>query len=119
MKKFLLSLLLVCFSLLGCMSVTRYTNKIYAPTNADEIEIYSTTLPKRPYIEIAEIILHKKSVDKLKKEGVKLGSDAIIILGSASKSSLGSVGENFLYVNNVNSGRKAVAIKYTNQDKTE
>ncbi|MDR0398641.1 hypothetical protein [Candidatus Endomicrobiellum devescovinae] len=116
MKKIILVLLLVCFSFLGCVSVSRYTNKIYAPTDANDIEVYSTTLPKRPYIEIAEIILEdSKSVHKLKKEGAKLGADAIIILGSASISTRAS------WVSYVSeeSGRKAIAIKYTNQDETE
>jgi hypothetical protein len=82
--------------------------------------MYSTTLPKRPYIEIAEIILEdSKSVHKLKKEGAKLGADAIIILGSASISNVCSMYGGWGISAGAESGRKAIAIKYMNQDKTE
>lgn len=82
--------------------------------------MYCTTLPKKPYIEIAEIILEESdSVYELKKAAAKLGADAIIIVGPASiHTSSGWVAFGGPS-SSQESGRKAIAIKYTDQDKTE
>jgi hypothetical protein len=120
MKNIILFLLLVCFSFSGCISVNRYTNKIYPPKDEDEIEVYSISLPTRPYVEIAEIVLEEsESVYKLKKEAAKLGTDAIVIIGSAYMNNVCSAWTNWAISTSERSGRKAIAIKYTNQDKTE
>jgi hypothetical protein len=115
-----LILLFIPFIIMGCITIYRYDNIRYTPTNENEIEVYSTTLPQKSYIEIAEIVLEdSKSVHKLKKEAAKLGADAIIIIGSASISSYVGVWSGWGSSESVESGRKAIAIKYTNQGKTE
>jgi hypothetical protein len=103
----------------GCLEVNRYTAKIYPPTDEDEIEVYSISSPTRPYVEIAEILGSSKNVYKLKREAYKLGADAIIIVGSNSIKTSFFLAS--LVPNSVTreKGRKAIAIKYTNQDKVE
>jgi hypothetical protein len=80
---FVLMPLLSIFIFSGCVSINKYTNKTFSPTDS-EIEIYSNTkLPTRPYIEIGEIIRGSKNLYKLKKEATELGADAVIIVGPA------------------------------------
>jgi hypothetical protein len=124
--------LLVCFCFSGCLEINRYTSKVYPIRDENEIEVYSFSLPKKEYIEIAEILSSSASVYKLKKEASKLGADAIIIVGPASidehssGSIIGSIPivggmlsgfSNFITTRSSvtkENGRKAVAIKYVN-----
>ncbi|MDR1434747.1 hypothetical protein [Candidatus Endomicrobiellum devescovinae] len=117
MKKMILLLLLSCFCFAGCISTYKYTSKLFPPRDENEIEVYSITLPARPYIEIAEIVGSSKDVLKLKREAFKLGADAIIIVGSeGTKTSVGVCSSSFLTKVTKAGGRKAIAIKYTNQE---
>jgi hypothetical protein len=96
---------------------------MFPPTDSDEIEVYSTSFPKKPYIEIAEILINSKNVYKLKREAAKLGADAVLIVGSKTiiGSTFGSVVGLFSSAfgsassSTTESGRKAIAIKYTGQ----
>jgi hypothetical protein len=117
--------LLICISCFGCVSVHRYINTDYEPTYLNEIEIFSTVAPKRPYIEIAQIILksriNEKTINRLKEEAAQLGADAIILLGPAkmggfngglTKIISGAIGWTFGAYLNEEIGWKTVAIKY-------
>jgi hypothetical protein len=76
-------LLCIClFFVAGCVTVSKYTTLKYTPTDANKIEVYSTSIPKKEYIELAEISC-LSDVMKLKEEAAKLGADAIIITGTA------------------------------------
>jgi uncharacterized protein YbjQ (UPF0145 family) len=62
--------------------IHRYTNKKYELTDPEKIEVYSLPIAnlKKPYVEIADIILKTNDVYELKKEAAKLGADAIFIV---------------------------------------
>ncbi|GHT53784.1 hypothetical protein AGMMS50233_00440 [Endomicrobiia bacterium] len=61
------------------MSVNKYVDTQICPTNADKIEVYSTQLPKKEYIELAEIESQKEDAITLKEEAAELGANAIIM----------------------------------------
>ncbi|MCA6073182.1 MAG: hypothetical protein LE178_06640, partial [Endomicrobium sp.] len=61
----------------------KYADGQYAPTDVNKIEVYSTSVPERKYIELAEIRLSSgRNIEKVKVEASKLGADAIIISGA-------------------------------------
>ena len=70
----------------GCATVIgtyKYTDDQYAPADVNKIEVYSTSVPERKYIELAEIRLSSgRNIEKVKVEASKLGADAIIISGA-------------------------------------
>ncbi|GHT36616.1 hypothetical protein AGMMS49593_01960 [Endomicrobiia bacterium] len=81
---------LFCLSLFfvaGCTAATirsvKYTSAKYPPpTDASKIEVYSTTTPKKEYIELAEITLSSgRELEGIKVEAARLGADAIILTG--------------------------------------
>jgi hypothetical protein len=73
------------FFVAGCATVIKYTDTQYPPTDARKIEVFSSAVPKREYIELGEIILSSgKNLEKMKAEAAKLGADAIILTGAAS-----------------------------------
>ncbi|GHT59860.1 hypothetical protein AGMMS50222_05430 [Endomicrobiia bacterium] len=105
MKKIVSFLVLsLSFSIASCVSVNKYVTTRYAPTNADKIEVYSTQLPKKEYIELAEIKSQEEDIMTLKEEAAKLGADAIIMTGA------NSVNANTIHTPEA----KCVAIKFKN-----
>ncbi|MCA6069990.1 MAG: hypothetical protein LE180_02565 [Endomicrobium sp.] len=85
MKKIVSFFVLFCL-LSGCATVIgtyKYADGQYAPTDVNKIEVYSTSVPERKYIELAEIRLSSgRNIEKVKEEASKLGADAIIISGA-------------------------------------
>ncbi|GHT36619.1 hypothetical protein AGMMS49593_01970 [Endomicrobiia bacterium] len=97
MKKIVSFLFCLCpFFIAGCATTSSvmYTNVKYPPTDASKIEVYSTTTPKKEYIELAEIPLSshqfffvrekyfqptQQLLEKVKEEAARLGADAIIM----------------------------------------
>ncbi|GHT44610.1 hypothetical protein AGMMS49936_00240 [Endomicrobiia bacterium] len=75
------------FFVAGCTAATirsvKYTSAKYPPpTDASKIEVYSTTTPKKEYIELAEIALSSgRELEGIKVEAARLGADAIILTG--------------------------------------
>jgi hypothetical protein len=111
---FVLMPLLSIFIFSGCasMEVNRYLYEIYPP-NTKEIKIHSITLPKEPFIELAEITEDPKDIYKLKEEAAKLGADAIIIIGPAYIKNT-YTGSFWNWTKDTKAkGYKAIAIKYT------
>ncbi|GHT44604.1 hypothetical protein AGMMS49936_00220 [Endomicrobiia bacterium] len=60
-----------------------YTNVKYTPTDVSKIEVYSTTTPKKEYIELAEItsLLSGRELKEVTAEAARLGADAVIPTG--------------------------------------
>jgi hypothetical protein len=124
MKKMPLLMLLACFCFSGCASIYahRYTSKVFPPRNENGIHVYSISFPKRPYIEIAEILSDSYSIGDLKDKAAKLGADGIIIVTPSYKMSVLYEQDSETRVEvkqyNLNGGRKlnAIAIKYAWQD---
>ncbi|MDR1245009.1 MAG: hypothetical protein LBJ98_03420 [Endomicrobium sp.] len=127
MKKMTLFLLVACFCLTGCASIytNRYTSEIFPPTNKKEIHVYSISYPKKPYVEIAEILSDSSDsmeVDELKKEAATLGADGIIIIEPNYKTRTsykqGSETTVEIIRHTSNAGKKlnAIAIKYTGKE---
>ncbi|GHT50014.1 hypothetical protein AGMMS49990_01690 [Endomicrobiia bacterium] len=87
MKKIVSFLFCLClFFVAGCaatISSVKYTNAEYPPpTDASKIEVYSTTTPKKEYIELAEITLSSgRELEAVKAEAARLGADAVIPTG--------------------------------------
>ncbi|GHT50006.1 hypothetical protein AGMMS49990_01670 [Endomicrobiia bacterium] len=87
MKKIVSFLFCLClFFVAGCaatISSVKYTNAEYPPpTDASKIEVYSTTTPKKEYIELAEIALSSgRELEAVKAEAARLGADAVILTG--------------------------------------
>jgi hypothetical protein len=82
MKKLIVSFLFcLCISFVaGCVTVSKYANAKYSPTDANKIEVYSTSVPKKEYVELAKISYSLgRDTEKLKEEAAKLGADAIIL----------------------------------------
>jgi len=80
--KFTLGLLLILVTASSC-TTTRIAT--LTATENDEIELFTTKLPQRDYVEICYIqtdgaIFHtpQKLLDGLKKKGIELKADAII-----------------------------------------
>ena len=100
----------------GCgatLKVSRYTDAQYAPTDANKIEVYSTSLPEKKYIELAEIKLSAgKDVERIKVEASKLGADAIIINGAAYNTSYINFSNGFAVSQSQGVGIKCVAVKF-------
>lgn len=81
-RKFTVGLFLILLTASSCTS-TRIA--ILTTTENDEIELFTTKLPQREYVEICYIqtdgsIFHtpQKLLDGLKKKGIELKADAII-----------------------------------------
>jgi hypothetical protein len=86
MKKIVSLLFCFCiFFVAGCVTVSEYTKSQHAPTDASKIEVYSTSVPKREYVELAKINYSLgRDIAKLKEEAAKLGADAIILTEDAT-----------------------------------
>ncbi|GHT60746.1 hypothetical protein AGMMS49531_06950 [Endomicrobiia bacterium] len=80
---FCLSLFFVAGCAAATISSVKYTSAEYPPpTDASKIEVYSTTTPKKEYIELAEISLSSgRELVGIKVEAARLGADAIILTG--------------------------------------
>jgi hypothetical protein len=100
-------------------------NAVFEPTYTEEIEIYSTGFPIKPYTEIAQIVLKsritEKTINKLKEEAAKIGANAVIITGPAQKGGIngglvklisGAIGWSIGASLEEDIGWKAVAVKY-------
>jgi hypothetical protein len=101
------------FFVASCATVdtVKYTDTQYPPTDASKIEVFSSSVPKKEYIELGEITLSSgRSLEKVKAEAAKLGANAIIIVGAARINSY-SIG----FGNTITTeeeGCKCVAIKF-------
>lgn len=85
------------------------------PANAN-IEVFSTSVPERPYIEIGEITARNRNqqinLDQIIAEARKMGADAVILKGSVGFSTaIVPVGNMAVGVSK-EYGQKAVAIKW-------
>ncbi|GHT60750.1 hypothetical protein AGMMS50222_07050 [Endomicrobiia bacterium] len=105
---------LFCLSLFfvaGCVTISsvRYVSAEYPPTDASKIEVYSTTTPKKEYIELAEITLSSgRELEAIKTEAARLGADAIIVPGPHKIGSMTSYRDSSANTKGV----RCVAIKF-------
>jgi hypothetical protein len=74
---------LLVLALSGCAPGVRTAmfRPAFPPT--EEVDVYRTKMPERPYIEIAEIKTDARGdwLGRLKGEAASMGADAIIVLG--------------------------------------
>ncbi|GHT54584.1 hypothetical protein AGMMS50233_03000 [Endomicrobiia bacterium] len=112
MKKIISFLFCLClFFVAGCATISsvKYTNAEYPPTDASKIEVYSTTTPKKEYVELAEITLSsRRELEAVKAEAARLGADAIIVPGPHKVSSMTSYRDSSTNTKGV----RCVAIKF-------
>ena len=91
MQKQLLSICLLFFLALfiSCTSTVMLNKSYPSKNNAEEIEVLLSKAPSRNYTEIAlikcENFTDNLAIEGMKKKARKLGADAILIVGSASK----------------------------------
>jgi hypothetical protein len=103
------------FFVAGCATVgtIKYTSTRYAPTDANKIEVFSSAIPKKEYIELAEITLSSgRNLKKVKAKAAKLGADAIILTGPLS---LQATKSSFFFIVNEDVeqiGLRCIAIKF-------
>jgi hypothetical protein len=64
------------------VAVRTYTDTVYPPTQ--EIQVFRTAVPTRPYVELAElrtIAGDQRAIDALVQKAKELGADGLVILG--------------------------------------
>lgn len=124
MKK-IFPLLLSMLLLVGCQStgflmakakVTMINEPYPAKDENAPIEVYMTTVPSEPYIEIAQIKCDDTEDDwclkQIKIKAREIGADGIIILGKSASGGVGVPIGNMYYVASEEYGMKAIAFKY-------
>ena len=121
MQKQLLSICLFFFLALfiSCTSTVMLNKSYPSKNNAEEIEVLLSKAPSRNYTEIAlikcENFTDNLAIESMKKKARKLGADAILIVGSASKEKVISSEGNTIVSKMEDSGFTAIAIKYNNR----
>lgn len=124
MKK-LLPLFILIFLIVGCQStgflmakakVTMINEPYPAKDENANIEVYITTVPSEPYIEIAQITCDDTEDDwclkQIKIKAREIGADGIIIIGKSASGGVGIPIGNMYYVSSEEYGMKAIAFKY-------
>ena len=124
MKK-LLPLFILIFLIVGCQStgflmakakVTMINEPYPAKDENENIEVYITTVPSEPYLEIAQITCDDTEDDwclkQIKIKAREIGADGIIIIGKSASGGVGVPIGNMYYVSSEEYGMKAIAFKY-------
>gem|GEM_PF-814590 len=83
MKKTISSFLFISSIILyqSCTAKILISDKKYAPTDPEKIELYYSKLPQREYDEIAIVYPangYSQSITELKKTAAKIGANAIL-----------------------------------------
>ena len=112
----------VVFAMIGCASVkVAMMNQSFPPKSNDEhIQVFNTTRPEKPYIEIAELTANNSNnswnINHLVAKAREIGADAVIIIGGVGSIASGGIAGNIGTSVSTDYGIKAIAIKYKDQN---
>jgi hypothetical protein len=105
------------FQLSGCASAkVTMLGTAYSPKSENAtIEVFMTTRPTQPYIELARIVSNATNDDWNLTKARAIGADAVIITGKAVSAGVGIPIGYLTYVATEEYGMTAIAIKYKQQ----
>ena len=96
--------------------VTLFGKTYPAKDDIATIDVYITNKPTQEYIEFAKIIIadtnEKWNIEQLTKKAREIGADALIIIGKAGTSGVGTPMGTSSYIVSHDYGMSAIAIKY-------